>query len=214
VPGRHFNGAASRIGFLLPGVLSTARCHSHSQRERIRRFGLIPRKLLPLRRIGRDARLSDTLEARTGGGGTHFFFALPEGQIIRSSAGKLGPGLDVRAEGAYVVIPGWERLRFIHRALLITQIEPWRFQFHRPTSAYLLVAHAGDQRSAQVERLPGWKHFIENARSSRGHPRGDRAAGVDGRRVHYALSGSSQIESGRCFDGQSSVPFERLGARD
>jgi putative DNA primase/helicase len=46
-----------------------------------------------------------TLESQTGGGGRHFFFALAEGQVIRNSAGKLGPGLDVRGEGGYVVLP-------------------------------------------------------------------------------------------------------------
>ena len=49
--------------------------------------------------------LPATLESRTGGGGRHFFFALGAGQVIRNSAGKLGPGLDVRGEGGYVVLP-------------------------------------------------------------------------------------------------------------
>ena len=49
--------------------------------------------------------LPETLQARTGGGGRHFFFALADGQIIRNSAGKLGPGLDLRGDGGYVVVP-------------------------------------------------------------------------------------------------------------
>ncbi len=43
---------------------------------------------------------------RTGGGGLHFFFRYPGGAEIRNDAGKkLGPGLDVRGEGGYVLLP-------------------------------------------------------------------------------------------------------------
>jgi hypothetical protein len=46
-----------------------------------------------------------TARARTGGGGIHVFFRYPRGTEIRNSAGLLGPGLDVRGEGGYVVVP-------------------------------------------------------------------------------------------------------------
>jgi len=45
-----------------------------------------------------------TTRARTGGGGTHLFFRYPA-EEVRNSAGWLGPGLDVRGEGGYVVVP-------------------------------------------------------------------------------------------------------------
>lgn len=45
-----------------------------------------------------------TPEQITGGGGRHFIFAHP-GIEIGNSAGKLGPGLDVRGDGGYVVVP-------------------------------------------------------------------------------------------------------------
>jgi hypothetical protein len=44
-------------------------------------------------------------EARTPSGNRHLYFALPDGLEIPSSAGKLGPGLDVIAEGAYIPVP-------------------------------------------------------------------------------------------------------------
>src|SRR3712207_2891462 len=50
--------------------------------------------------------LPRTAKARTGGGGLHVFFRYPAGELVRNSAGKLGPGLDVRGEGGYVVVPG------------------------------------------------------------------------------------------------------------
>lgn len=45
-----------------------------------------------------------TLESRTGRG-RHLYFRYPPGGNIRNSTGKLGEGLDVRAEGGYVVAP-------------------------------------------------------------------------------------------------------------
>lgn len=46
--------------------------------------------------------LPDTVESRTGKGRHLLFIGAPE---IRNSAGKLGPQLDVRAEGGYIVAP-------------------------------------------------------------------------------------------------------------
>ena len=42
----------------------------------------------------------------TASGGWHFYFAAPEGSQIRNSAGQLGPMIDVRACGGYVVGAG------------------------------------------------------------------------------------------------------------
>ncbi len=49
--------------------------------------------------------LPKTATGRTGGGGVHLFFRYPSGREVRNSAGVLGPGLDVRGEGGYVVVP-------------------------------------------------------------------------------------------------------------
>lgn len=44
-----------------------------------------------------------TLIAETGGGGAHMVYRAPEHRRLSCSAGKLGPSLDVRADGGYVV---------------------------------------------------------------------------------------------------------------
>jgi Bifunctional DNA primase/polymerase, N-terminal len=49
--------------------------------------------------------LPETARARTGGGGVHVFFRYPAEKEVRNSAGWLGPGLDVRGEGGYVLVP-------------------------------------------------------------------------------------------------------------
>lgn len=46
----------------------------------------------------------DTWTVVTGSGGAHLYFQHPP-QSVRCSAGMLGPGLDVRAAGGYVVAP-------------------------------------------------------------------------------------------------------------
>ena len=48
--------------------------------------------------------LPETVEVVTGGGGRHLFFEYP-GRAIKSSSGQLGPGLDVRGDGGYVIAP-------------------------------------------------------------------------------------------------------------
>lgn len=44
-----------------------------------------------------------TLRVRTGGAGEHIILRYPAGEKVANSAGKLGPGLDVRGEGGYIV---------------------------------------------------------------------------------------------------------------
>lgn len=44
-----------------------------------------------------------TIEVRTPSGGAHFYFRYTGTE--RNSAGKIGPGLDIRGEGGYVIVP-------------------------------------------------------------------------------------------------------------
>ena len=53
-----------------------------------------------LQRVGR---LPETLEVMTGGGGRHYYLETRE--AVSNSASKLGPGLDIRGAGGYVVAP-------------------------------------------------------------------------------------------------------------
>ncbi len=50
--------------------------------------------------------LPDTYTALTPSGGMHFYFRYPDGVDIRNSTGKIGPGLDIRGNGGFVVAPG------------------------------------------------------------------------------------------------------------
>jgi len=48
--------------------------------------------------------LPDGPRVKSGGGGTHYYFGHP-GERLRNSAGKVGPGLDIRGDGGYIIAP-------------------------------------------------------------------------------------------------------------
>ena len=53
-----------------------------------------------------DIEIPDTYKIKTPSGGRHLFFGTKHAGLIRNSAGILGPGIDVRGEGGYVVAKG------------------------------------------------------------------------------------------------------------
>lgn len=84
-----------------------------------------------------------TWRQRTGSGGRHYFFRWPEGgEPIRNSVRtKLGPGLDVRGEGGYVVVApsphpsgnayAWER-GFSPEEMELADAPDWLLELVRP----------------------------------------------------------------------------------
>ncbi len=50
-----------------------------------------------------NAPLPPTMQARTGGGGMHYYYRLPPGEAFGCSNGKAGPGIDIKADGGFVV---------------------------------------------------------------------------------------------------------------
>jgi hypothetical protein len=97
--------------------------------------------------------LPDTWTAQTGGGGTHHYFAWPDSRAVRNSAGLLGPGLDIRGQGGYVVLPP---------SLHATGT---RYTWTRPPTGPPAPA-------------PAWLLELTDARPARGDPITDPAAGT------------------------------------
>lgn len=52
----------------------------------------------------KHGQLPDTVEGITGGGGRHLVFRYPSGRRVGNSTSKLGPGLDIRGDGGYIVV--------------------------------------------------------------------------------------------------------------
>lgn len=55
--------------------------------------------------LSKMGKLPDTATVITGSGGQHIYFKHPGG-VVRNSAGAIGPGIDVRGDGGFVVGPG------------------------------------------------------------------------------------------------------------
>ena len=50
--------------------------------------------------------LIQTVTVKTGGGGSQLYFKYPKGHSVKSGTNVLGPGVDIRADGGYVIVPG------------------------------------------------------------------------------------------------------------
>lgn len=72
--------------------------------------------------------LPETLEARTPSGGKHLIFNSPtDGTVIKSSTSQIGHGLDIRAEGGYVVVAPSSHIQLDIRGEDKNLILPYQF---------------------------------------------------------------------------------------
>jgi hypothetical protein len=55
--------------------------------------------------LGQHPELGAVRTIRTGSGGRHLYFAHPGGTVHNDAGKRLGPGLDVRGDGGYVIAP-------------------------------------------------------------------------------------------------------------
>ncbi len=82
--------------------------------------------------------LPSTVSVQTPNGGTHFWWRWPEsGPEIRNSAGRVGPGIDVRGEGGYIVAPpsilsDGRRYRWIRGTTEIVPAPDWLVELTIP----------------------------------------------------------------------------------
>jgi hypothetical protein len=117
----------------------------------------------------------DTYTTRTPSGGLHLYFAAIEGRTLRNSASRIGPMIDVRGPGGYVVGPGSVTARGRYRVVC-------------------------DDR---VRTLPGWlADLAEPPRIARAAPTSMGAGPVYGRLraiVEAVLTSEPGTRNGRLF---------------
>ena len=124
-----------------------------------------------LRELQREnAPLPPTARIATPGGGEHRHFKHP-GEHLRNSAGQLGPGLDTRGDGGYVLVPpsvgaGGRRYESIERAPLAPAPD-WLLERLRGCSQHV--------PNGQCRREPTdtWVAYVRD-----GLPAGERNAGL------------------------------------
>lgn len=124
-----------------------------------------------------NAALPPTLQVLTGGNGRHLYFRHP-GVHVPNSAGRLGPGIDVRGDGGYVLAPpslhaSGRRYRWRRRAL--APLPGWLLEMAvngRETSvptreSALTPLHRPDAWAAKAmaEELIGVRHATEGCRN-------------------------------------------------
>ncbi|RZT85569.1 bifunctional DNA primase/polymerase-like protein [Pseudonocardia sediminis] len=111
----------------------------------------------------------NTLIVTTAGGGQHLYFRAPTDRSLTNTAGRLGPHIDTRARGGYVVGPGSRSGRSLYRivhgtdpvpapqwivALLQPSIPPCPPRRETPHPAYVRAAIEGEMRRV-AEATPG-----------------------------------------------------------
>lgn len=103
--------------------------------------------------------IPDTATVLTGGGGEHLYFRLPGGVALRSCV--LGPGLELKAEGSYVVAP--------------PSLHAWGRQYDWELGR--------DPRTLPPAPLPDWLLRLATDETGRPRPEGQRGALLQGRTV-------------------------------
>ncbi len=121
----------------------------------------------------RHGPLPETVRARTGGGGWHYYFAQPDVRF-KNRDGEIGAGLDVRTDGGYVIVPP----SIVHPsgASYVWEIDP-RLVPPAPMPDWLLGRILDSQRRSKrdpgtVPRRSGsfrWTDYLDGAPEGRRH---------------------------------------------
>lgn len=123
--------------------------------------------------------LPPTLTSRTGRGGYHAYFLHPGDGDIRCGAGQLGPGLDVRGDGGYVVAPpsiGPTGGRYVWvRRVSPKPLPPWLLQLIRPAAPPPATLRAPTPIGAGREAAYALAALEAEVRAVAGAPVGSRS---------------------------------------
>ena len=154
--------------------------------------------------------LPETTTVRTPRTGRHYYFSYPcAGADIRNSAGKIAPGIDIRAEGGYVVAAGSQRSDGVfYEALVDTEPAPAPQALIERLAAEKPKAEAPPPPSAKAEAPPpASRDDAERAMLARAVARGRRGERRSGN-GHDNAYGRAALEA-ECAKVASAVPGTR-----
>jgi len=143
--------------------------------------------------------IAETAVARTPSGGRHYIYRA-NGHSLRNSAGRLGPGLDVRAEGGYIIAPGSQTPQGSYE--WITNCEPVEL----PAA---LAARLTIRRPAPAQRVSGSPIPVGQRNATLTSLAGTmRRSGMSEQSIAVAL----REENKRCAIPLSEAEIQRIAA--
>jgi hypothetical protein len=102
----------------------------------------------------KNGNLPQTWRVKTGGGGTHIYFAGPPKITIKNSVNHLGTGIDVRGQGGYVIAPPSSHISGIRY-----EWEPVRELAQMP---YWLITALHEQRPKGPACSQEWNQLVRS----------------------------------------------------
>jgi hypothetical protein len=103
--------------------------------------------------------LPDTRSLTTPSGGQHFWFKYP-GVEIRNTAGFPGPGLDIRGDGGYVLVPP-----SVGPSGVAYTVDDERAPVHMPTWLVDMLRHYQSKQDQALAGSTDWPAFLADAPS-------------------------------------------------
>lgn len=116
--------------------------------------------------VAQHGPLPQTYAVRTGSGGWHYYFAMPEFDV-RNSQGKVAPGIDIRGTGGFVIAATSANADGPYsdggRMVPFAPAPDWMLELVRPKPAPRLTASAMTTGLAAVERTPELARYEDAA---------------------------------------------------
>jgi len=142
----------------------------------------------------------DVPYVHTGSGGLHYYFQYPKQGTLRNSSGKLGPGIDVRADGGQVVAPS-----SLHPETQVPYAwgsQPYRELPEFPDELYSLLTTTPSVEYNEGESIPEGQRdtFLTSIAGSM------RRRGMSEEAIYAALT----VENQRCAPPKASSDLRRI----
>lgn len=139
-----------------------------------------------------------TLTVTTGSGGTHLYLAHPGRSIRNDNHGRLGPGIDIRGDGGYIVAPpsrhaSGGRYSWVDARAAVTNLPPALLDAltRRPDRDLPRIERPGEASRYIDRRLQEVRAAAEGTRNATLN----RAAYALGRLAHRGTPGAQQLEA-------------------